>query len=136
MLRPYKFNELVFGPAESSEGVVEAGEGQADNVKVAAFDARDVAASAALDGVGASLIVGLAGGEITGDFFRRKHGEVDQGGLDEGQALGGREADEGDSRDDGVGAAGEFFEHVAGGMGGGGRGEDVGISGDLRGGGQ
>src|SRR5260370_40295590 len=76
--RPYKFNELVFGPAESSEGVVEAGEGQADNVEVAAFDARDVAAGPSLDGVGAGFVVRLAGGEVAGNFFRGEHGEMDQ----------------------------------------------------------
>src|SRR6266481_4515668 len=74
---------------------METREGQADNVEVAAFDARDVAAGAALDGVAAGFVVGLAGGEVAGDFFRREHGEMDQRGLHEGEALDVGKAEEG-----------------------------------------
>src|SRR5258708_39274140 len=114
----YKCSGLVFGPAEGDEGVVETREGQADNVEVAAFDARDVAAGAALDGVAASFVVGLAGGEVAGNFFRRERREMDQRGLDEGEALGVGKADEGDTSDNGVRETGKFFEHVAGVIGG------------------
>src|SRR5260370_30972610 len=69
VLRPYKFSGLVFGPAEGGEGLLEAGKGEADNVEVAAFDAGDVAAGAALDGGSASLIVGFGGRKGGGAFF-------------------------------------------------------------------
>src|SRR6266851_1473930 len=108
-----KYRGLVFGPAEGGEGVVEAREGEADNVEVAAFDAGDVAAGTALDGVGAGFVVGLAGGEVAGDFFGGERGEVHQSGLDKGEALRVGEADEGDTGEDGVRKAGKFFEHVA-----------------------
>src|SRR5882762_7886656 len=106
MLRPYKFSGLVFGPAEGGEGLLEAREGQADDVEVAAFDAGDVAAGAALDGVSASLIVRLAGREVAGDFFSGERGKVHQRGLDEGEPLGVGKADEGHTGDD---VAGDFF---------------------------
>ena len=61
VLRPYKFNRLVFGPAEGGEGLLEAGEGQADNVEIAAFDARNVAAGAALDGISTCFVMWFAG---------------------------------------------------------------------------
>ena len=123
--------ELVFGPAEGDEGVVEAGEGQADDVEVAAFDARDVAAGATLDAIAASLIVGLAGGEISVYLFRRKHGKVHQRGLDEGEPLGVGKANEGHPGEDGVCAAGEPFQHVAGIVRGARLAEDVAFEGDL-----
>src|SRR5882762_7018394 len=131
MLRPYKFSGLVFGPAEGGEGLLEAREGQADDVEVAAFDAGDVAAGAALDGVSASLIVRLAGREIARDFFSGERGKVHQRGLDEGEPLGVGNADEGHAGDDGVCAAGKFFEHMAGIVGGARLAEDVVFEGDL-----
>src|SRR5260370_1279322 len=85
MLRHYKCSGSVFGPAEGNEGVVETREGQADNVEVAAFDARDVAAGAALDGVAAGFVVGRAGGEGTARFFGGERGEMDQRRLDEAE---------------------------------------------------
>src|SRR6266567_898524 len=103
----------VFGPAEFVESVLEAGEREADNVEVAAFDSRDEAASAALDGVGTSFVIGFAAGEIARDFFFGEGGEMDKCGLDEGELLDIGQADEGDACDDGMGAAGESFEHVA-----------------------
>ena len=45
--------------------MLEACEGQTDDVEVAAFDAGNVAAGAALDGVGTGFVVRFAGGEIT-----------------------------------------------------------------------
>src|SRR5260370_28653211 len=122
--------ELVFGPAEGGEGLLEAGEGQADDVEVAAFDAGDVAAGAALDGVGAGLIVGFAGREVAGDFFSGERGKMHQRGLDEGEALGVGKADEGDAGDDGVGVAGKFFKHMAGVVGGAWLAENVAFEGD------
>src|SRR5260370_31013582 len=79
--------ELGFGRGEGGEGLLEAGEGQAEDVEVAAFDAGDVAAGAALDGVGAGLIVGFAGREVAKDFFSGERGKMHQRGLDEGEAL-------------------------------------------------
>jgi len=88
-------------------------EGQADDVEVIAFDARDVAAGAALYGVGASFVVGLFCAEIARDFFGGELREMDEGRFDEAAALGVWEANESDARYDGVGAAGKIFEHVA-----------------------
>src|SRR5467141_5236572 len=80
--------ELVFGPAKVDEGLVEAGQGEADDVEVTAFDARNEAAGAALDGVGAGFVVRFAGGEVAGDFFMIELGEMDVSRLDESAALG------------------------------------------------
>ena len=99
-------------------------EGQADHVEVVAFDPRDVAAGAALYGVGASFVVGLFRGEITRDFFGGELGEMDEGRFDEAAALGVWEANESDARYDGMGAAGKIFQHVAGIVGGAGLTED------------
>jgi hypothetical protein len=49
--------ESVFGPAEFIQGLLQTGKGQADNVEVAAFDARNEAACATLDAVSPGLIV-------------------------------------------------------------------------------
>jgi hypothetical protein len=105
---------MVLSPAEGSEGLLDAGDGEAYDVEVAAFDAGDVAAGAALDGVGAGFILGFFGGEVAGNFFFGEPGEVDERGLDEVEALGVGQADEGDAGEDGVGAAGKEFEHAAG----------------------
>jgi hypothetical protein len=59
-----RFGDSGFGPAEFGEGLGDAGEGEADDVEVVALDARDVAASAALDGIGAGFVVGFSGGEV------------------------------------------------------------------------
>jgi len=68
---------LIFGPAEIGEGLGDVREGQADYVEVVAFDAGDVAAGAALDGVGAGFVVGFFGGEVTRNFFGGELGEMD-----------------------------------------------------------
>ena len=92
----------------------DAGQGKADYVEVVAFDTGDVAAGAALDGVGAGFIVGFFGPEVAGDFFSGELDEMDERGFDEAAALGVGETDEGDAGEDRMGAAGKFFEHVAG----------------------
>ena len=115
----------VLGPAEGGEGGLQTGQGQTDDVEVAAFDAGNEAAGAALDGIGAGFVVGFAGGKVTVDVFSRKRGKMHQGGFDESDAFGVREADEGDSGDDGVREAGESFEHVASVVGGAGLAEDA-----------
>jgi len=79
---------LVFGPAEFGEGLGDAGEGKANDIEIVAFDAGDVAAGAALDGVGAGFVVGFFGGEVARDFFGGELGEMNEGGLDEAAALG------------------------------------------------
>ena len=118
----------------------DAGEGQADNVEIVAFDARDVAAGAALDGVGAGFVVGLFSGEVAADFFGGELGEMDERGLDEASALGIGKADERDAGENRVGAAGKFFEHMACVVGGAGLAEnaafesDDGVSGEDDGG--
>ena len=105
---------LLFGPAEFGESLGDARERQADDVEVAAFDAGDVAASAALDSVGAGFVIRLFGGKVAGDFLGGERGEMHMGGFDESAALGVGEADEGDASDDGVSSAGEFFEQLTG----------------------
>jgi len=120
----------ILGPAELGEGLDDAGEREADDVEVASFDAWDVAAGAALDGVGAGFVVGLFGGEVTGDFFGRDGGELDLGGFDEAAALGVGEADDGDAGNDGVSLAGETLEDAAGVVGGMGFADDAAIEGD------
>ena len=94
--------------------MLEAGEGETDDVEIAAINAGDEAAGAALDGVGAGFVMGFAGREIADDFFMRESSELDQSGLRENNALGVGKADEGDAGDDGVGAAGKSFEHLTG----------------------
>src|SRR5712692_1057689 len=100
----------VFGPAEFGEGLLEAGKRQADDVEVAAFDAGNVAAGAALDAIGAGFVVRLAGGEIPRDFLGGESSEVHERGLHEAAALDIGKADEGDAGDDRVRAAGELFQ--------------------------
>jgi len=124
--------KLVFGPAELVERVLEAGKRQADDVEVAAFDAGNEAAGAALDGVGPGFVIRFSAGEIARNFFFGEDGEVDQRGLDEVELLCVGKADEGDAGDDGMGAAGESFEHVAGVVGGTRLAEDAAFEGDDR----
>jgi hypothetical protein len=106
--------ELVLGPTEFGQGLGDVCEGQADDVEVVAFNARDVAAGAALDGVGAGLVVRFFGGEVTRDFFAGELGEMDQRGFDEGAALGVWQADQCNCGYDRMGSAGKTFEHMAG----------------------
>ena len=110
---------------------MKASERQADYVEVAAFDAGDEAAGAALDGVAASLVVGFASGQITGDVIGGKRGKVHQSGFDESDALCVRKSDEGDSSDNGVRKARESFEHVTGVLGGARLAKYVPFEGDL-----
>jgi hypothetical protein len=90
------------------------GEWEAYYVEVAAFDARDVAAGAALDGVGAGFVVGLVGVEVAGDFFLRQLGEMDKCAFDKLAALHFGMTKKRYAGDDGMCAAGKSFEHVAG----------------------
>ncbi len=89
-------------------------ERKSDHVEVTAFDARDVAASATLDAVGASFIVGFLGGKVAGDFFCGDLSEMHQGAFHELTAIGIWQANEGYSGDNGMSAAGELFEGAAG----------------------
>src|SRR5579872_576420 len=95
---------LVFGPAEVGEGLGEAGKWKADDIEIVAFDARDVAASATLDGVGAGFVMGLFGGEVAGNFRGVERCEVDESGFDELEAFRVGQADERDAGNHGVGA--------------------------------
>ena len=54
---------------------------QADYVEVAALDAGNPAGGAALDGVGAGLVHGLAGGNVGGDLFVGEGEEADRRGF-------------------------------------------------------
>jgi len=119
--------ELFFRPAEIGEDLIETGEGQTYDVEVAAFDAGNEAARVALNGVGAGLVMRLAGGEIAKDLIAPECGKMDERGFHKGAALGVGEPDEGDAGDDRVGAAGKFFEHAASVIGGAGLAEDVAV---------
>jgi hypothetical protein len=92
--------------------VIEAGEGKAHDVEVAAFDAGNEAAGVSLNSVGAGFVMRFTGGEVAEDFLAGERGEMDQGRFDKGAARGIGEADESYAGDDGVGAARKFFEHV------------------------
>ncbi len=122
---------ILFGPAQLGEGVLEAREGQAHDVEVAAFDTRDEAPGAALDGVGTRFVVRFAGRKVLGDLFGGKRGEVHQSGLDKGDAFGVRKTDESHTGEDGVRAAGKFFQHAARVVGRARLAEDVAVEGDL-----
>src|SRR5216684_347953 len=122
---------LVFGPTEVGEGLLEAGEGEAHDVEVTAFDAGNETAGTALDGVGAGFVVWFAGGEVAGDFFGIELGKMDMSRFDEGAALGVGKANEGDTGEDRVRAGGKSFEHVAGVVGGARLAEDVAVESDF-----
>jgi len=107
-----KLPESVFRPAEIGEGVIEAGEGEADDIEVAAFDAGNEAAGVALNSVGAGFVMRFTGGEVAEDLLAGERGEMDEGRFDKSAARGIGETNEGYAGDDGVGAAGKFFEHV------------------------
>jgi hypothetical protein len=94
--------------------VAQARQREADYVVVAAFDARDVASGAALDGVGAGFVEGFFRSEVLSEVFRRKRGEMDVGGFDEGAALGVGKADDSDAGYDGMDVAGKPGQHLTG----------------------
>ena|SRR5579863_722280 len=104
---------LILGPAQFGQGAIKTREWKADNVEVAAFDARNEAAGVALDGIRAGFVVRLARGEIAGDLFGRESRKVDESRLHESAALRVRKSDQSHSGDNGVGSAGKFFEHAA-----------------------
>ncbi len=93
--------------------MAEAGQWQADDVEVAAFDARDVTAGAALDGVRAGLVERFFGREIVVQFLFGKWRKVNMRSLDEAAALGVRKANEGHAGYDRMDVAGQFDQHVA-----------------------
>src|SRR6266566_4927633 len=69
----------VFGPAEFSEGLLEAGKRQANDVEVTAFDAGNVTAGAALDAISTGFVARLAKNAAVQGYFR-------VGGNDDGRA--------------------------------------------------
>jgi hypothetical protein len=79
---------------------------------VPTFDAGNPAGGATLDGVGAGLVHGLAGGDVGGDFFVGQSEEADRG--DFSGDLRGRRSDNGNAGNDAVGAAGEQAQHARG----------------------
>ena len=108
----------------------DAGDGQAHDVEVVAFDARNPAGGVALDAVGAGLVEGLGRGAVAIELALGDVGEDDVGGLDRAACAGA--GGDGDSGEDLVGAAGEPAEHAAGVVGVGGLGEDL-VAGDYGG---
>jgi len=71
--------------------------------------------------------VGFLGCQVTRDFFGGKLGEMDKRGFDETAALGVGQANESDTRYDGMGAAGKAFEHMTRVVAGSGLSEDAAI---------
>jgi hypothetical protein len=104
--------DSVFRPAKIDEGVIEPGEGETDDIEVATFHARNETPGVALNGVGARFVMRFAGGEVAEDLLAGQCGEMDDRGFDKSTALCVGEADKRDPGDDGVGAAGKFFERV------------------------
>src|SRR6266404_4240695 len=117
LLRPrlagWRASGSVFGPAQFIQGLLESGERQADDVEVAAFDARNEAARTSLDAVGAGFVVLLPRSEVSRNLFRGEDAELNQRGLGEGDAFRIREPNERNSGDDGVRSPGKFYEHAA-----------------------
>src|SRR5215467_3461679 len=105
---------------------------QSHHVEIATFNARDVAGGIALDGVSAGLVVRLAGGEVTGDFFVGQGSERDKSGLDKGDAFGVGKANKTHAGEDRVSATGKFREHAAGVVGGAWLAEDAAVEDDFR----
>jgi len=125
---PFRYSDSSTGGFEGIEEGGDEGDGESNDVEVVAFDAGDPAGGAALDGVGAGFVQGLAGGDVGCDFFVREGKEFDGG--DFGGYFSGLGGDDGDAGDDAVGAAGEKTQH-AGGVGGvRGLAEDVVVEGD------
>jgi len=100
------------GGAGLREEAESSSDGQADDVEIAALDARDPAGGVALDAVGAGFVEGLAAGEIVDQFGLLDDIEGDLGDFDVGERLG--RGEDGDTGHDGVGAAGEEVEHASG----------------------
>jgi hypothetical protein len=131
---------LLFRPAEVRESLGDAGQWEADDIEVVAFDAWDIAAGAALDGVGACFVVRLFGGKVACNFRGVERCKVDESGFDELEAFRVGQADERDAGEHGMGAAGELFEHLTGVVRGAGLAKDAfvesndGVSGDNDGG--
>ncbi len=106
--------EFFFGPSQFVERGDQTRERKSNHVEVTAFDARNVAASAALDAVGACFVVGLLGSEVTRDFFGIEWGEMHQRAFYELAANDIGQSNEGDAGEHGMSAAGKLFEHEAG----------------------
>src|SRR5213082_2874495 len=106
--------EVMLRPAQLYEGLLKTRERQAHHVEVTTLNAGNITGGVALDGIAAGLVVRLAGAEVAGDFFLRERSELHKSGLDKREAFGVGEADERDSGENGVRAAGKFFEHAAG----------------------
>ena len=107
-----KLPESVFRPAKVDEGVIQARERETDDIEVATFHTRNETPGVTLNGVGAGFVMRFAGGEVAEDLLAGERDEMDERGFDKSTALCVGEADKRDPRDDGVGAAGKFFERV------------------------
>ena len=107
-----KLPESVFRPAKVDEGVIQARERETDDIEVATFHTRNETPGVTLNGVGAGFVMRFAGGEVAEDLLAGERDEMDERGFDKSKALCVGEADERDPGDDGVGAAGKFFERV------------------------
>jgi hypothetical protein len=124
--------DSVFRPAKIDESVIEPGEREAYDIEIATFHARNETPGVALNGVGAGFVMRFAGGEVAEDLLAGQRGEMDERGFDKSTALCVGEADKRDPGDDGVGAAGKFFERATSIVRRAGLSEDEAIDGDDR----
>ncbi len=110
---PLCLGGIFRGPAQGLQFGEDAGERQANYVEIAAFDAGDVTAGEALDGVGSGFVIRFFGIEIGGEFLAGDGAKVNECGFDQLAMLGVGQAHERDSGENKVGAAGKLLEHVA-----------------------
>src|SRR3954447_19073754 len=105
-------SRALLGNAVRLEDGGDQGQGQTYNIEIAAFNAGNPARGAALDGVGACLVHGLAGGHVGFDF---RVGEREKAnGSDFGGDLGGLSGYDCNAGDDVMGAPREQSQHACG----------------------
>src|SRR5207302_11225573 len=83
----FLFRKFFVGPAKLGERRAEAREGKANDVVIAPFDARNVAAGASLNRISAGFVERLSAGKIANDFLLIQRAEVHLGRLQKFPAL-------------------------------------------------
>ena len=101
-------------PAEIAEEGPKAGQRQADDVEVAALDARNVAAGDALNGVSAGFVEGLAGSDVGVNLVIREQGEGDAGDFVDDAFCRAGASNDGEAGVDFVDGTAEKAKHAAG----------------------
>lgn len=87
----------VARPAEVVERLAGAGQREANNVEIIAFDARNETAGLALDRVSSGLVVRFAGSEIARDVLSAQFDKMNQSGFHEAAPFRVGKANERDS---------------------------------------